>query len=32
MTGIVAAGAYVPRTRLPLALIQGRKPKDDGPE
>lgn len=32
MTGIVATGAYVPPTRLPLALIQGRKPKEDGPE
>lgn len=32
MTGIVAHGAYVPTTRLPLALIQGRKAKDDGPE
>jgi 3-hydroxy-3-methylglutaryl CoA synthase/uncharacterized OB-fold protein len=32
MTGIVAFGAYVPPTRLPLALIQGRKPKEDGPE
>jgi len=32
MSGIVAVGAYVPPTRLPLALIQGRKAKDDGPE
>lgn len=32
MTGIVSYGAYVPMTRLPLALIQGRPPKDGGPE
>jgi 3-hydroxy-3-methylglutaryl CoA synthase/uncharacterized OB-fold protein len=32
MSGIVAFGAYVPRTRLPLAMIQGRRPKEDGPE
>ena len=32
MTGIAAYGAYVPFTRLPLALIAGRKPKDGGPE
>lgn len=32
MSGILSAGAYVPFTRLPLALIQGRKAKDDGPE
>jgi 3-hydroxy-3-methylglutaryl CoA synthase/uncharacterized OB-fold protein len=32
MTGIVAYGAYVPPTRLPLALAQGRKPKEGGPE
>ncbi len=28
MTGIVAFGAYVPPTRLPLSLIQGRPPKE----
>lgn len=32
MSGIVAAGAYVPPTRLSLALIQGRKGREDGPE
>jgi 3-hydroxy-3-methylglutaryl CoA synthase/uncharacterized OB-fold protein len=32
MTGIVSYGAYVPTTRLPLALIQGRPPKNGGPE
>jgi len=32
MTGIVSYGAYVPTSRLPLALIQGRPPKDNGPE
>ena len=32
MTGIVSYGAYVPTTRLPLALIQGRKPREGGPE
>ena len=32
MTGISAYGAYVPYTRLPLALIAGRKAKDGGPE
>ena len=32
MTGIVSYGAYIPTTRLPLALIQGRKPKEGGPE
>lgn len=31
-TGLLSYGAYVPATRLPLALIQGRKPKDGGPE
>lgn len=31
-TGLLSYGAYVPVTRLPLALIQGRKPKDGGPE
>jgi hydroxymethylglutaryl-CoA synthase len=30
--GIVAYGAYVPATRLPLALIHGGKPKHGGPE
>ncbi len=32
MTGIAAFGAYVPYTRLPLALIQGRPAKEGGPE
>ncbi len=32
MTGIVSFGAYVPATRLPLALIAGRPAKDGGPE
>ncbi|MCP4004154.1 MAG: 3-hydroxy-3-methylglutaryl CoA synthase [bacterium] len=32
MTGIQCYGAYVPRTRLPLALIAGRPAKEDGPE
>jgi hydroxymethylglutaryl-CoA synthase len=32
MSGIRAYGAYIPRTRLPLALIQGRAAKDGGPE
>lgn len=32
MTGIRAFGAYVPLTRLPLALIGGRPAKDGGPE
>jgi len=32
MTGIVSYGAYVPTTRLPLALIQGRAPREGGPE
>ena len=31
-SGIAAYGAYVPATRLPLALIQGRPPKEGGPE
>ncbi len=30
--GIRSYGAYVPRTRLPLALIGGRPAKDGGPE
>ena len=32
MAGIAATGAYVPMTRLPLALISGRPAKDGGPE
>ncbi len=32
MTGIASFGAYVPMTRLPLAMIQGRPAKDGGPE
>lgn len=32
MTGIASYGAYVPRTRLPFALIAGRPAKDGGPE
>ena len=32
MTGIAAYGAYVPFTRLPLALIAGRPAVDGGPE
>jgi len=32
MGGIVAYGAYIPMTRLPLALIAGRTPRADGPE
>jgi len=32
MSGIVSYGAYVPTTRLPLALIQGRAAKEGGPE
>lgn len=32
MAGIVSFGAYVPPTRLPLALLAGRAPKDGGPE
>ncbi len=32
MTGITACGAYIPMTRLPLSLIQGRAAKDGGPE
>jgi 3-hydroxy-3-methylglutaryl CoA synthase/uncharacterized OB-fold protein len=32
MAELLAAGAYVPRTRLPLALIQGRPAKEGGPE
>jgi hydroxymethylglutaryl-CoA synthase len=32
MSGIRAYGAYIPATRLPLALIQGRPAKEGGPE
>lgn len=32
MSGIRAYGAYIPATRLPLSLIQGRPAKDGGPE
>ena len=32
MTGISGYGAYVPYTRLPLAMIAGRPAKDGGPE
>jgi hydroxymethylglutaryl-CoA synthase len=32
MIGITSYGAYVPPTRLPLALIGGRKPSAGGPE
>jgi len=32
MAGIVSYGAYVPPTRLPFAVIQGRPAPDDGPE
>ena len=32
MAGIVSYGAYVPRTRLPFAVIGGRPAKDGGPE
>ena len=32
MSGIAAYGAYVPPTRLPLALISGRPAKEGGPE
>lgn len=32
MTGIASYGAYVPMTRLPLALIAGRPTKEGGPE
>ena len=32
MSGISAYGAYVPATRLPLALISGRPAKEGGPE
>ena len=32
MSGLRAFGAYIPRARLPLASIHGRKAKPDGPE
>lgn len=32
MSGIRAYGAYIPMTRLPLSLIQGRPAKEGGPE
>jgi hydroxymethylglutaryl-CoA synthase len=32
MPGIRSYGAYIPSTRLPLAVIQGRPAKDGGPE
>ncbi len=32
MAGIVSFGAYVPRMRLPFALIAGRAAKEGGPE
>ena len=32
MIGISSYGAYVPRTRLPLAMIGGRPAKEGGPE
>ena len=32
MIGIISYGAYIPRTRLPFAVIGGRKPVDGGPE
>jgi 3-hydroxy-3-methylglutaryl CoA synthase/uncharacterized OB-fold protein len=32
MTGIVSYGAYLPMTRLPLALIAGRPAAEGGPE
>ena len=32
MIGITSYGAYVPRTRLPFAVIGGRKPAEGGPE
>lgn len=32
MPGIRAYGAYIPLTRLPLSLIQGRPAKEGGPE
>jgi 3-hydroxy-3-methylglutaryl CoA synthase/uncharacterized OB-fold protein len=32
MTGIAAYGAYIPHTRLPLALAAGRPAREGGPE
>ena len=32
MTGIISYGAYVPPTRLSLAALGGRPPKEGGPE
>ena len=32
MAGIAAYGAYIPMTRLPLALASGRPAKEGGPE
>lgn len=32
MSGIASFGAYIPMTRLPLALIHGRPAEDGGPE
>ncbi|TFG94530.1 MAG: hydroxymethylglutaryl-CoA synthase family protein [Myxococcales bacterium] len=32
MAGIVSYGAYLPRTRLPFALVAGRPAKEGGPE
>jgi 3-hydroxy-3-methylglutaryl CoA synthase len=32
MIGIVSYGAYIPRTRLPLATLGGRPAKEGGPE
>jgi len=32
VAGILSYGAYVPRTRLPLALLAGRPAKEGGPE
>ena len=32
MPGIASYGAYIPQTRLPLALISGRPAKEGGPE
>ncbi len=32
MSGIASYGAYIPMTRLPLALIHGRSATDGGPE
>jgi 3-hydroxy-3-methylglutaryl CoA synthase len=32
MIGITSFGAYIPHTRLPLALLAGRAPREGGPE